>query len=984
MNRTETKLLNQLASLKQKLGDRFSSELAIRRIYATDASIYEEIPLAVAFPNSNEDIRELIRFAHRAQVGLIPRAAGTSLAGQVVGSGIVVDVSRYLNQVMEVDLEESWVRLQPGVVRDELNRKLEPYRLWFAPETSTANRATVGGMLGNNSCGANSIRYGTTRDHVLEVSGLLSDGTYVTLGPADAKSFESRCSKRGLEGEIYRQLRDELRKPTIRQAIAQNYPNPQIHRRNTGLAIDALLKTIPFGGVDEFCLAKLIAGSEGTLLFVTDLKLRCEKLTQTRAMLLCPHFHSMAEALAAAQYLMEKRPVRCELIDENIIAGAMRNQKQNKNLSFIHGAPKAILMVEYDSTDRNTLQLTVADVVCQLKAKNLGYAYPILETETANQAWELRKAGLGVLHNQTGPEKPIALIEDMAVALQDYPAFAAEVNQTLKESFGLSCVHYGHLGAGELHLRPNLDLSNPEHLQMLRPVGAAMSRIVKKYRGSLSGEHGDGRLRSEFIRHQIGDECFALIERIKRTWDPAGIYNPGKIFAPAAMNMNIRSTATDSQFASNTIFKYRDKGGFVAASNSCSGSGDCRKSHLASGTMCPSFQATKNEYDSTRARANLLRQLVSSPNFDLESVRGTELDTVVDAMDLCLSCKACKSECPSNVDMAKLKSEVLHASQTRNGVSLKTRSLSSLASACGLVQYVQPVANLCIQNRWSAAIFKRIMGIHPQRSLPKLSRPTLRTWFEQRNHVCKQEETNKKVLFVCDEITNYFDATIGIAAIEVLESLGYPVVLSPLVDSGRSAMSTGRLKQAKARAQQNIAIVTARLEPGMSVVGTEPSSILAFRDEYVDLVEDDQLEDAEKLKGVVATFEEFLVRQIDNGHVSGELFRQSQHPLRFHAHCHEKALGSTQPIQRVLELCSNEVEEIDSGCCGMAGFFGYEKGKYDLSMQIGELRLFPAIRNSTFDTIIAATGHSCRHQILDGVFRSALHPAQLLRRHLKG
>ena len=637
-------------------GDLHSDGLA-RTIYSTDASEYQERPLAVACPKSEADVRRLVQFAAEHRVGLIPRGAGTSLAGQVVGGGVVVDLGRHMNRIVALDVERRRVRVQPGVVRNELNTFLAPHGLFFGPETSTASWAMIGGMVGNNSCGSNSIAYGSTRDHLISARGFLSDGSEATFGPLSPEAFATKCAGPAtLETQIYGSLRDILGNEANRQLIRDSFPRPEVTRRNTGYALDALLDASCFdpGSAAEFNMCRLLAGSEGTLFVGVEFELNVIPLPSPGA-LVCVHCRSVDEALRATLVAMQRRGgevalTACELIDDKILACTKDNAEQTRNRAFVVGDPGAVLVVEFKHTDRGRVERALADLERDLRAAGLGYAYPVLHGTDGDKVWELRRAGQGLVNNVPGDAKPREIVEDTAVAVEDLPAYIAEFDRLLAEKYSIDCVHYAHAGAGELHLRPLFDLRTPAGLKMFRDVATDVAALVKKYRGSLSGEHGDGRLRGEFIRTMVGPECYALLERVKRAFDPQGILNPRKIIDTPPMDTSLRIVPGEGEPHRDTVFRFADTGGMLRAAEKCTGVGQCRKTHLIGGTMCPSYMATRNERDTTRARANVLRQALADPT----TADPWSRPEVAEVMDLCLSCKACKSECPSNVDMARL------------------------------------------------------------------------------------------------------------------------------------------------------------------------------------------------------------------------------------------------------------------------------------------------------------------------------------------
>lgn len=975
----ETFIKTLINSLKGKV---FTDEV-IRTLYATDASVYREMPLAVAFPEDEDDIRNLIRFAGENNVSLIPRTAGTSLAGQVVGNGIIVDVSRTFTEILEVNPDEKWVRVQPGVVRDDLNLFLAEYGLFFGPETSTSNRAMIGGMVGNNSSGANSLIYGSTRDNILEVSGFLSDGSKVVFGELNNDQYREKCSSSGNSSEaaIYRNIDKIISDERNRENIEREFPKPSIKRRNTGYALDALAGLAPFrqDGPD-FNFARLIAGSEGTLMFITEIKLRCHPLPPKEKGLLCVHFHTLEEALEANLTALEHHPSASELMDDFILNCTKNNPEQNRNRFFLKGEPEALLIVEFTRHSRAEVERAAQNLIIDLKRAGLGYHYPLVTGSDIKGVWSLRKAALGVLYTTPGDAKPVAVIEDTSVAVEDLPAYVADFKKLL-EPLNLTCAFYGHAGSGELHLRPVINLKTAEGQMLFRKIAEETAHLVKKYNGSLSGEHGDGRLRGEFIRFMVGDENYALFQEIKNTWDPGHIFNPGKIVDAPPMDTHLRYTTDTETPEIETIFGFSREKGYIRAAEFCNGSGDCRKTHLSGGTMCPSYMATRDERHTTRARANVLREYLRKPYV---KNRFNHYE-IYEVMDLCLSCKACKSECPSSVDVAKLKAEFLQHYYEANGVPFRTKVIANISRLNNLASILPQLYNFTITNRITSRLLKKNVGFAPNRSLPKLQPVTLGKWF--RNHFKTTRVSAKPKGTVClfnDEFTNFNDSDIGKKAVLLLEKLGYEVIIPKHIESGRAWLSKGLLKKARDIAVKNVELLKDVVSDDVPLLGIEPSAILGFRDDYIDLVPSELIESARSLAKNALLFEEFIEREVNAGNITSDDFIDSPKKIKLHGHCHQKALGSLGPTIRMLSLPQNyEVEVIPSGCCGMAGSFGYEKEHYDVSMKIGELVLFPAIRKKSGGTIIAAPGTSCRHQIKDGTGEKAYHPAEILYDALK-
>ena len=975
-------MTNTLQELERKLKGELFYDDTMRTLYATDASAYREFPLAVAIPENKEDIKYLIAFARKNKTSLIPRTAGTSLAGQVVGNGIVVDVSRKFNKILEVNKEESWVRLEPGVVRDELNYHLAEFDLFFGPETSTANRAMIGGMVGNNSCGSNSIVYGSTRDHLISVKGFLSDGTETEFKSITVEDFEAKCVGKNinspLEQLIYSSVKETLADESNQQEIRSSFPKPDIPRRNTGYAIDLLLETAPFtSGKEDFNFCKLIAGSEGTLFFITEIIIHVNPTPPKFKALVCAHFNTVDEALKANIISLDFNPSACELMDHYILECTKTNIEHRQNRFFVKGDPGAILVVELSRDDESVLETDIASVISAMNKVDLGYHFPVVRGADIKKVWSLRKAGLGLLSNIPGDAKPAPVIEDTAVDVHDLPSYIADFNETLKK-YGLYCVHYAHAGTGELHLRPILNLKTEEGNRLFRTIAEEIAKLVKKYKGSLSGEHGDGRLRGEFIKYMVGEKSYALIEKVKRTWDPENIFNPGKIVDTPSMNTSLRYKPGQQTPDFETVFRFSDTQGVLRAAELCNGSGDCRKTELSGGTMCPSYMATRNEKDTTRARANILREYLTQS----DKTNPFAHKEIHEVMDLCLSCKGCKSECPSNVDMGKLKAEFLHQYYKENGVSLRSKLISNFNTLNSLAAVTPRLYNFTFTNSVTSKIAKSITGFASKRSIPLLHKTTLKKWYNKRKNETLGKQ--KRVYFFCDEFTNFNDVPIGQKAFLLLEKLGYEVIIPKHLESGRTFLSKGILPQAKELAIRNVNLLKDLITVDTPLIGLEPSAILTFRDEYPDLVHEYMIEDALNLAANCFTFEEFFAREIDKGDITKAHFNNDKKLLKVHGHCHQKALSSLVPTKKMLSLPENyDVHMIPSGCCGMAGSFGYEKEHYELSMKVGELVLFPTVRKQPEEVIIAAAGTSCRHQIKDGTQRIAKHPAEILYEALK-
>ncbi|MFD1552863.1 FAD-binding oxidoreductase [Putridiphycobacter roseus] len=971
INSAKTKLI--LKELQQDLAGELHDSDMMKVIYATDASVYREMPLAVAIPKNTTDLKKLIHFANQHDISLIPRAAGTSLAGQIVGNGIIVDISKHFNQILEFNPEEKWVKVQPGVVRDELNFFLKAHGLFFSPITSTANRAMIGGMVGNNSSGTTSIVYGTTREHVLSLKTLLSDGSEVTFEALSKSDFQEKTKLNSLEGNLYKQIALALNNPQQQDNIRKHFPKKSIHRRNTGYALDYLLETEVFSEeTAAFNFCKLLCGSEGTLAFTTEIKLHLDPVQKPIDIIVAAHFSGINESLRATQLAMKHQPTQCELIDKIILDCTKENIQQNKNRWFIEGDPEGLLMVEFREDTLEEAMKKAEVMIAELEKSQLGYAFPIIPPGKTKQLRELRKAGLGLLANIPGDKKSVACIEDTAVALEDLADYIDEVEEMMT-GFDQKLVVYAHAGAGELHLRPILNLKDSKDVKQFYEIGKASAELVKRYKGSLSGEHGDGRLRGAFIPIMVGEENYELFKRIKQTWDPKNIFNPNKIVNTPPMNTSLRYEADVPVKEMKTIFNFSDKGGVLKAAEKCNGSGDCRKLTLSGGTMCPSYQATRNEKDTTRARANTLREYLTHSDqknpFNHQEIK--------EVMDLCLSCKGCTSECPSNVDMSTLKAEFLHQYYQTNGVPLRAKAFAYINDLNRLGGKFPSLYNFFLTNPLLSKTAKKILGVAPERSLPKIHAYSLRKWY-QKNYKNTGSKNGTVVLF-CDEFTNWNDTEIGIKSIQLLQGLKYHVELIDHPESGRAAISKGLLPRAKQMANKNVLIFKDYINENTPLLGVEPSAILSFKDEYPRLVDAELVQVAKNIAKHTYMIDEFLAKEVKKGKITSADFTKDKKQILLHGHCHQKSLGNIQDCVALLSVPEqHEVTLIPSGCCGMAGSFGYEKEHFKISQQVGNLVLFPTIEKAEKDTVIAASGTSCRHQIKDGTERKAIHPVEIL------
>ena len=966
---------NRLEILSKQLKGVVETGDLYRGMYATDASVYRKIPLAVAYPKDNEDLKKLIQFATEHNTSLIPRTAGTSLAGQCVGEGIVVDVSRYFTQILHLDIEKKQVTLQPGVVRDALNVYLAPKDLFFGPNTSTSNRCMIGGMVGNNSSGTTSIQYGVTRDKVVSIKTILSDGSETEFKSLTKEEFLEKCNLNTLEGEIYQHIYKELSKPEIQQEIRNEFPKPEIHRRNTGYAVDYLLESnVFFSQERDINLCHLLSGSEGTLAFTTEITLQLDTLPPTHSAMVATHYHSIEACLKDVVYSMQHTLYTCEMMDKVILDCTKNNATQSKNRFFIEGDPEAILMLEVKADTEKELEDNIEELINTLNKSELSYASPILRGKEIQQALELRKAGLGLLGNIVGDKKAVACIEDTAVSLKDLPSFIGEFS-SIMEKYKQQAVYYAHAGAGELHLRPILNLKKKEDVVLFRQITTEVALLTKKYNGSFSGEHGDGIVRAEFIPLMIGQKNYELLREIKKTFDPHNIFNPGKIVDSYPMDESLRYEIDRKEPVLNTMLDFSDSEGILRVTEKCNGSGDCRKDLFAGGTMCPSYRATKDEKDTTRSRANTLREVLTNNKKDNKF----DSEVLYQSLELCLSCKACASECPSNVDMATLKAEFLYQYQKENGFSFKNKLFAFNHSINKLASIIPGLTNFFFTNTFTSSLVKKIANVHSKRSFP----PIHKSINNKLNKLSiKKSGSIKSVYLFIDEFSEYMDGNIAEDSLHLLKSLNYEVILISHKESGRGLISKGFLDEAKKVVDENIRLFDGKITSDSPLLGIEPSAILTWRDEYPRLASNKKK--AKSIASNTFLIEEFIAQEIDKKNITKEQFTSDSKEIKIHVHCHQKALSSSTITQQILNFPLHyEAILINSGCCGMAGSFGYEKEYYKMSMDIAEHVLFPEVRNTSKETIIAANGTSCRHQLKDGLQRESKHPITILREALR-
>ena len=949
-------------ALRRVVGGEVRFDAYSRHLFARDASIYAIEPIGVVFPRDAADVAAVIATAAEFGAPVLPRGAGTSLAGQAVCHAIVLDLSRHMNAIVGIDTERRIARVQPGVVQDQLNIAAARHGLVFGPDTSTKNRATLGGMIGNNSAGSQSVWYGMTIDHVLDLDVVLSDASTAKFGRLTEDERQRRASAPTLDGAICRELPDLVARH--REAIATGFP--KFWRQSGGYRLDWLARS------RELDLAKIVVGSEGTLATVVEATVQLMPAPRHRVIAV-GHFTSVQSAIEATQDALACDPAAVELIDRAILELSRQKIEYRSLASLLNDDPEAVLFVTFfgDTQAQAVAGLDRLDALWH--AHHHGY-HTLRAITAAEQAalLKVREAGLGLLMaSSTGTRRPLAFVEDTAVEPAKLASYAARFRQIL-DSYGLTAGFYGHCSVGCLHVRPFMDLGEPGQPELMRSIAEQIRELVLEYGGVNSSEHGDGLVRSEFNRSIFGDELYAAMQETKQLFDPANRMNPGKIVDAPPMTANLRDAAHReiTTFPSNLSFEV--VGGMHAAADRCMNIGVCRKE--SAGVMCPSYMATRDEEHSTRGRANALVHALSMP--DPRTALGDE--RLHGILDLCLECKACKSECPLGVDMAALKSEALAAYHDQHGVPVRSRVFGSIRRLNRLGSAAYPVSNFLSGWPLARAAAERWLGVSAKRPLPRFQQTNLLHWFGRRPDA-GLPAADRELIFLADSFTSFTDVSVGRAAIELLEMAGWRVRLEDAGCCGRASLSKGLIGQARRMAESMVGRLAIHAANGMPIVGVEPSCLLTLRDEYLMLLPGDAR--AEAVAAATRLPEELLVEAIADGRLilprDNEL---SGRRILFHGHCHQKALAGTAATMTVLQsIPGTDVVELDAGCCGMAGSFGYEAEHYDLSMRIGELRLFPAIRATDEHTLIAATGVSCRQQIRHGAGRAALHPLEIVR-----
>ncbi len=967
---------NSEPSLEQLLTNTIQGEVRFdpysKALYSTDASLYQIEPIGVVVPKHKQDVIRTIQIAAERQIPILPRGGGTSLAGQCVGKAIVLDMSKYMNKLIAYDVDEHWARVEPGIILDELNHHLKPHGLMYAPDVATSSRANVGGTIGNNSAGSHSLIYGKTIDHVMSLDLVLANADEITASPLSFPEVATKKQGKSLEANIYREVcricdenADEIRK---------RYP--RILRRVAGYNLDEYVsdagskEVTPYrrDGCDNhrpFSLAKIVVGSEGTL--ATTVEATVNLVPVPKMTCLCVvHFKSLIAAMEAMQPILACHPTAVELIDKTILGMAQGSIEFSRLTSFIQGEPEALLAVEFYGQTETELHEQMDHLEKTLKSDGFGYAFVRCFTpEEKARVWETRKAGLGLLMGMKGDAKPIGFVEDAAVPIENLPEYVQRFDEIVTRH-DTTASYYAHASVGLLHNRPVINLKSESDIHKMHSIAREVRDLLMDLDGAMSGEHGDGLVRSEWIESMFGSQVYQALREVKNAFDPDGIMNPGKIIDPPPMTENLRFGPKYNTINIDTYFDFSAQDGFERSIEMCNGVGACRKT--LTGTMCPSFIATREEEHSTRGRANALRSIISGaiPHKDFTSER------LYDVLDLCLGCKACKAECPSNVDMAKIKYEVLAHYRNANGLPLRNRLFGEIGSLAVYGSMFAPFSNWATNNPISKWMAEKILGVDRRRDMPTFVHQTFEKWFRKRK---SQNTYNKKVVLFHDTFMNYSEPNIGKAAVHVLEAAGFEVIIPEKRCCGRPLISEGMLDRAIDNANYNIEQLHAYVEEGIPIVCCEPSCTSALNDDYVDLI---NTKKAKQVADSTYALEEFILQL----HHDGELpftFKDMHRKILLHGHCHQRALDGIQPVLQMLELPkAHSVTVIDSSCCGMAGSFGYDKTHYDISMNIGELRLFPSIRKQSGNFMVAAAGFSCRHQLQHGTGILPKHPIEVL------
>lgn len=967
-----------VAKLRDELQRAVSGEVRFdrlsRALYSTDASVYQIVPLGVVIPKNDNDVLATVRACARFRVPVTARGGGTSQAGQAIGAGVQLDCSKYFNRILEVNAGERWVRVQPGCVLDDLNAEVKSFGLQFAPDISTSNRATVGGMIANNSSGTRSVIYGKTGDHVLELRVLLSDGSVIEMRGLDAEAWAEKCRLTDREGDCYRAVR-RLAEANAEE-IKRRFPN--ILRRVGGYNLDRFL---PGGG--PFNLSQMVVGSEGTLGIVMEAKLRLVPLPRARAVMVV-QFNDLLEALATTPTILTHGPSAVEVLDKYILDSTRLNAEASRLRGFLQGDPNAILIIEFFAETAEELPPRLDAVESELRGRGSGDCFHrAADAEAQARIWKLRKAALGLSMAEKGDAKALSFVEDTAVAPERLHDYIAEF-LALIERHGTRAGVYAHASVGCLHVRPVINLKTEDGVRRFEAIAGEVADLVLKYGGALSGEHGDGLVRSPFQEKMYGPALYAAFREIKRTFDPLNLFNPGKIVDSPPLTANLRYGPSYLTPDVPTTFDFSTDGGLARAAELCAGVGECRKRR--EGSMCPSYQATREEQHSTRGRANALRLVITGQLGD----QGFTDPALFDALDLCLECKACKSECPTNVDVARLKAEFLDQYYRKHGLPLRNRFFGRIAEMCRWGHRLSPVSSWVARDGFFRWMNERFFGIDRRRVPPPFARLTFCQQFSA-SPFARGKDLARPVLLFPDTFTNFFEPGIGMATAELFHRSGRGVVIEPeprrpgtgLLCCGRPMISNGMLAEAVSVAEHNVELLHPWAAAGRPIVACEPSCILTIKDDYPALVHREFREKAATVAAACRTVEDVLDEAVAGDGDGALRFQPRAGQFLVQAHCHQRSLVGMRSLMSLLRRIPGvDVIDLDAGCCGMAGSFGYEKEHYEVSRLVGEQRLFPSLSRGGADSVLVAPGFSCRRQIEHFVGRSALHPAELLLKSL--
>ena len=955
-NLEEIKELSQ--SLLRSIDGEVKFDKVTRMIYSTDASIYQIEPLGIVIPKSIDDVVATIEVANEFKVPILPRGGGTSLAGQTVGRALVIDFSKYLNRILEVNSEEKWARVQPGIILDELNHKIKGSNLLFSPDPSTSSRGNVGGAIGNNSCGAHSIVWGKTVDNVIEISAVLSNGDQVKFSELSSVSFDSKSVGDSFEAQIYRKLATVI--SSNRKEILNGFP--KIQRRVSGYNLDELVDP------ENMNMARFVTGSEGTLITITEAKINLVGIPKIKALGVV-HFDNMFKSMEATPLILESQPSAVEMIGEMILNQAKSNIVYSKMMDFIEGKPKALLVVEYTGNTFSEVEGKLNSLENLIKSKKLGYSVVrLISNSDQNKVWNVRKAGLGLMMNSPGDAKPIPFVEDTAVPPESLPDFVRKFDLIVKEN-GTTAGYYGHASVGCLHIRPVINLKKHVGVEQMISIANSVSDLVLEFGGSLSGEHGDGLVRSSFNQKMFGSKIYRAFNDVKVAFDPNNMMNPGKIVDSQDIQENLKIGPNYKTENPETIFNFYKENGFSSAIEMCNGQAACKK--IGNGTMCPSYMVTRDEEHSTRGRANALRGYISG---DLKS--DSSIHRIREVLDLCLECKACKSECPSNVDMTKLKYEFLYQYYQNNRYSLRDFIFGNFRKFAQFGSALAPISNWVIRNDILRKILFSFIGIDHRRQIPEFAQNLFVDWYKNHkdNSLYKKNKLSKVILFT-DTFTNYNYPEVGRDTYKVLRALGYEVIIPEIKCCGKPFLSKGMLRQAKSLADENIRVLSEIIDEDSVIVGIEPSCLLTIFDDYPDLVSQDL--DIKKIKNNVLLVGDLIARDFVGG-LPVKLFKSIDKKILFHGHCHQKALFGSKKISQLLNLLPTVVvEEIQSGCCGMAGTFGFESEHYDISIKMAKQNLTDKISSQSDDFILVSDGISCRQQIKHLLGKRSFHSMEL-------